>query len=776
MIYFYKVLINTSIHLTWNSKIRDVFIIMTYISKKLILLLVILSFSIENTGISSCEGFVFFVCKDTLRPVAAALSARGKSSFPGKGNTIKGQAGLFRKTVSSHEKTKELTKLTLAKENLIPRKSSISRKLKFFKRFVYGMAGLAIATSIAAFFLWQYIHFDPYGGVHDVLNDNFRGNNIVLQQPILSGSAVNTAHDFVTSIIAIPHKNYLFDELKADFIALTEKFWILYDLSWQYDQVEKILAFLKNPIPIKSSSISQRWLTMRLKLHMIHLLEYITRETKNVKIRNTINQGLTELKDYTEILLEEDPLFREYFPKIDPIAALSAPIRELGYPESGQVVDYRILDDFFWVNGTPYEFDTLLKLIHETETTGIVRIPFWQAKTIARIREIDPQFKFAIEQAAQRHPQVPARLLLTMYFHTWKRSYLVESDIKLANKRGKLSKENMEYLQDNLPDWFLKYELPPDIHAFIGSVVFDAHATSGIYRYRPNWVRRYGGFDQLNEDSKNFSTRYIAWKLLDIKYSTEMAAVLAETLVAESIQAIENASHSQEFSLDKYLSESAFWYRGRFTPNDTERIAYYKKLPDPEVFIKKGESWMLWNFHPFEVEIQWAGIRMNPESYYPSKFLQTMLAVTRSGFFNEKPQKFVLEGINSRRDILVLKEWLTENNTWLSSMALETLVRISHSSRESLAIEARRILNQLNEKGSYYHGDVKGRTAIDSPNLDNVPPKKPEPKNDILGLVHDIIEELKGKAVSPSIADNIVIKAAPISKQPSVFTAIDSAS
>jgi len=192
--------------------------------------------------------------------------------------------------------------------------------------------------------------------------------------------------------------------------------------------------------------------------------------------------------------------------------------------------------------------------------------------------------------------------------------------------------------------------------AFGGGFVLDAHSTSGLFRFRPAWVKRNNAFARFGKDVKSLSTREIAWLLLNPKYSVEAAAVLVASLANEAKESVLLAKDGQPWDSGHYAREFGDGIYRYNTRTDEERVRYLKFGVPPSIFSDLNEGWMMWLFHPIEYEIpQRALYGKSPYNYSPSDFLWKQLTIARSGLFSTLTQQAIITGIENESQAAMLK-------------------------------------------------------------------------------------------------------------------------
>lgn len=604
----------------------------------------------------------------------------------------KGTIWVYHETEDVYIGIKEGGTFTSSKETKTFRKAHIkessarnSRLKKLFLRTLYaGTAGLTLLT-ITSLLVWHRINYDPFQGAErrniEIYED---GKEQFLQrQPV-------SAQTFLDTLEYLQTQELSYDEVLNITGWLNAKVWDIKnpEAGLGRKDLMRLLNFLENPQPLKSSSVSSRWLVGITKATLLDLWLSGIYTSLGPDEYKAATKTLLRLERYKEYLPETDPLFQKYFPSIDPEEVLSNNIqeqakREILYRQKNEDYwpqyseSYTVVKRLFGIFGTLEDIEKDLDEIHHLETADTIEIPIWQLDYIEYIRKLDPELKTWIEESAEAH-NIPPGVILSHLLNVWKRNwYSVGEGIGLIQRRGKLTEKQAEWLIEAISkideDLLSKGFSNPNVMAFVGGVIWDAQSTTGIGRLRPVWVKRNQGFDRLGKDSENMPTRQIAWKLWSPKYNVEAIARLWEILAQEAEEAISGAYEDKVYDTRRFSNETS---ARLFVRNDTARVSFYKLCPSPEIFKSKGEAWMNSVWHPVEIEIQLQRMGLSPWHYNPGDFLPTLISIGRSGLFGQPGQKAVITGVDTEEEIAALREFLDSDDEFIRNAVIETLDRL----------------------------------------------------------------------------------------------------
>jgi len=565
-----------------------------------------------------------------------------------------------------------------------PRKTGRLKRL-FLTTMLVGTIGFTFLTT-TSILLYRHITYDPFGATYqhiEVFEEDRKATSLW---------EIST-ESFLNKLNYLQSEELTYNEILDCTNWLNHNIWYIERAREPLDRKDlaQILRFLKNPQPIKSSSVSSRWLVGITKYAIMDLWLgniYYSFEPDGYEAEMIMNT-IQDLTNYEEDLPEHDPLFSTYFSLINPGDILSEMVQKNAKRVLAKLKDeediaaylpetspsYEAVDRLFRIFGTLEDIETKLNETHKIETADIIEIPIWQLDDVQFNRQLDPKIKTYIEESAKAH-NIPPRVILTHLLNVWKRSYSIDIGIDLVVRRGRMSEQQAEWLREVMRDVGIDstYTFPPDIMAFIGGVVLDAQSTTGIGRLRPVWAQRNQGFDRLGEKTEEMSTRKIAWKLWSPEYNIEAIARLWEALAQEGGQAILDAQENRIFDTRRFSKETG---ARLFTRNDTARVAFYKLCPSPEIFKSKGEAWMNSVWHPVEIELQLQRMGASPWSYNPGEFLSQQIELARSGLFGPPGQKAIITGVETLKDITALAKFLKSQDSFIRDAVKETLLRLA---------------------------------------------------------------------------------------------------
>ena len=594
------------------------------------------------------------------------------------------------------------------------------RCLKWLKRSL--LIGVAIVTIaiIAGGYIWNYINYNPYKGAQEFRLLSNSEEQIHYMQ-LAEGEENITPKQFMDKLYSLHDNSYL--EFKNVINKLNSSFVYVLQKKWAQKDIDRLVNFLLNPEPIQSNSVSKRWLVMRIKQK---ILFFVFSMGRNQELVERLETEKVNLKNYQEHLTEVDPVFTGYFPNVDPEKILSQGIHEMvddafTYPE-----EYAVVSEFIDLGyGTPEEIDEVLRLIHAAEKSDILEISLDEIEFVLKLRQIDKSFLTYIKDSAQAH-NIPPRVLLAMYHTTWTRNYCIGTGIDIATTRGAISTNQAQLLKKLLPDSIETEIMPPNLMAFGGGFVLDAHSTSGLFRFRPVWIKRNNAFSRFEKDANSLSTREIAWLLWNPKYSVEAVAVLVNSLANEARESVLLAKDGLPWNSGHYVREFGDGIHRYGTRTDKERVRYLKFGVPPSVFSNLNEKWMMWLFHPIEYEIPRRDLYgKGPYSYNPSDFLWKQLTITRAGLFSTFPQQAIITGIESKSQVAKLKDIHDKvEDGWIRQAIRRALEQYYNSSKSMVSNPQDVILESLGHEETL---EPKATTLIPTKSFPESEPIKNNP-------------------------------------------------